>query len=896
MFRLLTVIALLGAVVFAGSAWPDLLRPVVRTTDGREHIAGQLIIKLAGEMRGQVKVEQKDGVALFGIPGLDELNRKWGVTVIAPLWRRPFVDPIAQKYGCDLQYLIQFDVNQDVAPVAAEYGMRKEVEYVSPNGYMRFDDVPNDPEYSRQWHFVNLGAPVAWGVAKGRPRVVNCVLDDGLDLFHPDVEANLWINSVEDVNGNGRFDTLPYPDGDLDGIDQDMNGYTDDVVGWDFVTGDAIPMPYGTDSHGTHCWGIVNAVTNNGIGIAGTTWNSRSMALRCGQGGGISIYAAIGAIYYLVPIANTWAISMSFGSSTPYQPMADACRYAWESGLVLFGSAGNEGQEAMRYPACYEGVENVAASGRNDTKTSWSNYGTWVDVTAPGEGIYSTVPRLVGSYASMDGTSMSAPLAAGVACWIKSYDTTISNATCIQMLHDACDSMPDPLYTQGKLGAGRVSMANVILPFYYCDLRLTDWRFNDGGGNGRPDPGETVSLIVTYTNSPGWQNATNVAASLGVLGTDITIIKGTATFPDIPAGASGNCSADSFVFQIGPDAPPEIIRFFLTVSSQPDPAYPDTNFVAQSGTTRVLIVDDDNGQDYERYYTAACDSNRILYDVYSVQTSGSPSADTLRHYPVVIWFTGDTRTNTLTPADQTSLASYLDNGGKLIISGQNIAYELSSSPFLANYLKCEFVADSTGKPFLPGISGDPLTRGDTMVTAGGGGSNNARSSDAIRPRQEAFACARYRDYPDTTATPMIRYAGNYRLVFFSVPFEAIDHSSRYLQRWTLIKRIFEWFEERLPGVEQEPLHFKSDRPYALHITPNPLSSRATVEFTAPVSGRVDLQIYNLSGQLVKSVARDVNFGDYVRLNVDTRDMANGIYLFGLVTPDGVYAQKAAVLR
>ncbi|MEO0010023.1 MAG: S8 family serine peptidase [candidate division WOR-3 bacterium] len=893
--RVLALVAAAVMVVSAQGNWPDLLRPVVRSADGEEHLAGQLIIELKPEMRGRVSLNEKDGVALFGIPALDELNRKWGVKLIAPLWRRPTVDPIAMKYGCDLQYLIQFDVDQDITPVAADYERLAEVEYVCPNGYMRFDEVPNDPEYSRQWHFVNLGAPFAWGVAKGRTRVVNCVLDDGLDLFHPDIEANLWINAPEDVNGNGRFDTLPYPDGDLDGVDQDMNGYADDVVGWDFVTGDPIPMPYGTNEHGTHCWGITNAVTNNGVGVAGTTWNSRSMALRCGQEGGISIYAAIGAIYYLVPM-NAWSISMSFGSSSPYQPMADACQYAWDSGLVLFGSAGNEGVEAMRYPACYNGVENVAASGRNDTKTSWSNYGTWVDVTAPGEGIYSTVPRLVGSYAALDGTSMSCPLAAGVACWIKSFDSTVSNATCIQMLHDACDSMPDPLYVQGKLGAGRVSMANVVLPQYYCNLKLTGWRFNDGGGNGRPDPGETVALIVTYTNSPGWRTATNVQATLGVLGTDVTIVKGTATFPDIPGGGSGSCSADSFVFQISPAAPPEMLRFFLTVSASPEPAYPDTSFTAQSGSPRVLIVDDDAGQNYERYYTSACDSNRLLYDVYSVQNAGSPSADTLRHYPVVIWFTGDARTNTLTPTDQANLASYLDNGGKLILSGQNIAYELNGSAFLSNYLKCEYVADSTGKPYLPGIAGDPLTRGDTMVTAGGGGANNARSSDAIRALGEAVACARYRDYPDTTAVPMIRYAGSYRLVFFAVAFEAIDHSNRYLQRWTLIRRIFDWFGERLPGVEQPLVATESRRPYALRITPNPFSSRALVEFTAPVTGGVELRVYSLSGQLVNRVSRQVSFGDYVRINVDAGAMTNGIYLFQLVTAEGVYAQKAAVLR
>lgn len=892
--RILAITLLLIAITFA---WPDLHRPVIRSTDGEEYLAGQLIIELSPEMRGKVNISREDGIARFGIPALDELNRKWRVEEIAPLWRRPTADSIARRYGCDLQFLIQFNVDQDIRPVAADYEKLPAVAHVCPNGYMRFDEIPNDPYYSRQWYFVNIGAPLAWEVAKGRSRVISCALDDGLDIFHPDIQANLWINAPEDINGNGRFDTLPYPDGDIDGVDQDMNGYSDDVVGWDFLTGDPIPMPSGTDTHGTHCWGITNAVTNNATGVAGVPWNIRSMAFRCGSGGGISLFAAIGAIYYLVPL-GAWSISMSFGGNSPYQPMADACQYAWDSGLVLFGSAGNEGGEYVRYPACYNGVENVAASQANDTRASWSNYGTWVDVTAPGQGIYSTLTRVSGSYGFMDGTSMSCPLAAGVACWIKSFDTTISNATCIQMLHDACDSMPDPLYAQGKLGAGRVSMANVVLPFYYCNLTLTSWRFNDqtGNGNGRPDPGETVALIVTYTNRPGWRTATNVSATLTVIGTDVTVVKNTATFPNIPGGSSGNCSADSFVIHVDAGAPPQNLRLLLTAHANPEPAYPDTSFGCQSGAPRVLIVDDDLGQNYERFYTSACDSNGILYHTYAVQTSGSPSAETLSHYPVVIWFCGDDSLTTLTTTDQTNLTTYLNNGGKLIISGQNIARDINGTSFLSDYLHAQFVADSTGKPYLPGIIGDPITNGDTMVTAGGGGANNARSSDAIRSLGNAVACARFRDYPDTTAVPLIRYAGNYRVVFFSVAFEAIDHSSRYLQRWTLIKRIFDWFGERVPGVTELPPTAKPERPYALHITPNPFNRSAAVEFTAPITGPVELALYNLAGARIHSQKKTVNFGEYVRFNLDGRSLPNGTYLVQLTTPTGVYARKAVILR
>lgn len=893
----LKVLAVTLMVIVLTYAWPDFNRPVVSSTDGEEHIAGQLIIELAPDMRGKVQISERDGIALFGISALDEMNRKWRVEEIMPLWRHPKIDPIAQKYGCDLQFLIQFDVNQNIAPVLADYKSLSAVVDVCPNTVMRLDDVPNDSLYNYQWYFANIGAPWAWHIAKGKAQVINSVLDDGLDLFHPDIEPNLWINTPEDVNGNGKFDTLFYPDGDIDGVDQDMNGYTDDVVGWDFLTGDPIPMPQGADDHGTHCWGIANAVTNNGIGVAGATWNNRSMAFRCGtSSGGMNTAAAAAALYYMVPL-GAWSVSMSFGSPSPNQTMADACRYAWESGMVLFGSAGNDYSEVMRYPACYEGVENVAASGPNDRKASWSNYGTWVDITAPGEHIYSTLPG--GNYGPMDGTSMSAPLASGVACWIKSFDSTVSNQTCIQMMHDACDSMPDSLYLLGKLGAGRVSMANVILPLYYTNLKLTGWRFNDqgGNGNGRPDPGETVGLIVTYANAPGWRTATQVSAYLTAIGTDVSVLKNTATFPDIAGGGSGDCSSDSFVIQIADTAPPHRIRLFLKVNAEPEPAYPDTFFVAQCGEPRVLIVDDDEGENFERYYTSACDSNGILYMVHSVQNSGSPAPDILNKYSVVIWFTGNAKTNTLTTTDQSNLASYLDNGGKLLLSSQNVAYELNGTQFLSDYLHSQFVEDSAGKFYLPGISGDPITRGDTIVIAGGGGANNARSSDVIRPLSGAEPCARFQGYSDTTAAPIIRYRGNYRLVYFSVAFEAIDHATaRYLQRWTLVKRIWEWMGERLPGVTEPAIPVSGKRPYLLHITPSPFSSSATVEFVAPLSGNVELRTYNLAGRVVSAQQKMVKLGETVSFRIDGTNLANGIYFLRLITPEGVYAQKAVIFR
>ena len=889
----MTVILVIMTAVFA---WPDYHRPIITAPDGEQYIAGQIVLQLRQPLRGQVRLSRQDGIALFGVPALDRLGRELAADDITQLMRNPHPTDMDKSLGCDLQYIVQFDQKYDVRAAVAAYQALPEVQVACPNGVMRLDEVPNDSFYVSQWHLPKIQAPAAWTLAKGDTAVLNMVVDDGGDYLHPDLDNNMWINHPEDVNGNGRFDSLYSPDGDLDGVDQDGNGYTDDVIGFDFVDGEPNPMPAPGDNHGCHCWGNVNAITNNNRGVSGVTWNNRSVNVRCGGGGYVNIGAAISAVYYGL-LENVWAYSMSFGSNQRYEPMATACLDAWNSGCILFGSAGNEGLEQRRYPGCYDGVENVAASAQGDAKTSWSNYGTWVDITAPGANIYSTVTRATGMYGAMDGTSMSCPMAAGVATWVKCWMPSASNQTVVDMMHEAADTMPDPLWTQGKLGAGRVNMARIIMPHFYANLKIAGTRWNDANANGRPDPGEAASLIVTYANLSGWQNATGISATLACPVPGVSILKNTATFPDIAAGANGNCSADSFVVQVDASVPPQNVKFLLTVHSTPQAAYPDSFFVVQSGEPRVLIVDDDNGSDYEKWYRAACDSNGVLYHVYSVQTSGSPSADTLSHYPVVIWYTGNDVTSTLTPSDIASLTDYLNDGGNLLLSGQNIAQELSGNAFLADYLHAQLVTDSTGKPYMVGLENDPITDEDTMVAAGTNGANNARTLDGIRPLNGAVGCAFFKDYGDTTTQAVIRYAGSYKLVYFSVPFEAIDHSpSRYLQKWTLIRRILTWFGERVPGVEQ-PIPVALDaRPYALRITPNPFVRDAQVAFVAPVSGKVTLNTYTTAGRLVDTQTTAVSFGRDASFRLDGQKLGNGVYLVQLVTADGVYAQKTAVLK
>jgi len=896
MYRFVSVVLVLAASV--GLAALDGSRPVITDSKGESYLAGQLIVQLSPDVRERVAISESDGVAFFGVPELDDLSRRWRVDDITPLFRHPDPDPVAIRLGCDLQFTVQFDQGQDIIPVAESYEALASVAYACPNAWLPLCEEPDDAQYASQWHLAMLGAPFAWDIAKGDTSVLIAVLDDACEWHHPDIEPNLWINVSEDLNANGRFDTLPPPDGDMDGYDQDQNGYADDVIGWNFSEGIPDPKPPSPAyDHGTHCWGIANAATNNAIGVAGVPWNCRSYGFRCGIGGGININAAISAIYKIVN-EGAWAVSMSFGNYTPNPSMATACTYAWENGLVLVGGAGNDNTNRIFYPADHEHVISVAASNSADRRAGFSNYGDWIEITAPGEGILSTVTNH--RYGSKDGTSMATPVVAGALAWIKSAWPGYSNAKACSVMYAACEPMDDDYYRNGWLGAGRVSIGNLVLPLYYTDLELTNWAFDDASGNnnGRPDPGETVELVLTYSNTAGWRDATGVYATLSCNSSWVTFEEDTAVFPDIPAGSSGDCSASPFVITVGDSAPPQVLEFSITVHSDPNPAWPDTGISTVSGEPRVLLVDDDLGADYEKWYEAALDSIGVLFHSYDVNAGGAPSEDTLSRYPVVIWYTGDDSMTTLTSEEQTALGGYLDGGGKLMISGQNIAEDIATDGFLSDYLHAELVDPSTRQVFMVGYDGDPITqsRADTMVAGGGGGQNNGRSLDGVRPVNGAVGCAYYKGYSDSTVQAIVRYSGDYKLVYFAVPFEAIAHSSRYTQKWTLLDRVLRYFGEQVPGVSESPPVVRDRGPGLLSISPNPFSRTARVSFTAPANGRVVLTTYSMDGRVVDEQAQRVVLGQRASFDLDGARLANGVYLVQLSTPAGIYARKTAVLK
>lgn len=287
---------------------------------------------------------------------------------------------------------------------------------------------PNDARFGELWGMNNTGqsggtidadidAPEAWGIGTGDANVVVAVMDSGVDYAHPDLSANMWVNTAEK---NGAA-----------GVDDDGNGYVDDIYGYDFYNGDGDPMD--DHGHGTHCSGTIGGRGNNSIGVAGVCWKVRIMALKIGSASGISTSAAISALQYAIQMKANIS-SNSWGGYGYSQSLKTAIEAAGSAGILFVAAAGNETNDNdgsfPAYPASYtsENIIAVMSTTRNDAISSFSNYGkTSVDLAAPGSDILSCEAGTNG-YVTMSGTSMACPHVAGACALIKSVNPELTAA------------------------------------------------------------------------------------------------------------------------------------------------------------------------------------------------------------------------------------------------------------------------------------------------------------------------------------------------------------------------------------------------------------------------------------------------------------------------------------
>ena len=442
--------------------------------------------------------------------------------------------------------LVKIAANTDLQEVKAKLAQDPRVEAVELNYKVSLDPfsksvnfnqslndislqfTPNDPQFNLLWGLNNTGqtggtpdadidAPEAWDIQQGSQNVVVAVVDTGVDYNHQDLAANIWANTGEIAN---------------DGIDNDGNGYTDDVRGYDFINNDK--DPWDDYSHGSHVAGTIGAVGNNNIGVVGVSPNVSIMPLKIFTAyGSTSISAIVQGIDYATQ-NGAKVINASYGGSGFSQAQKDAIDDANTMGVSFVAAAGNYSSNNdinPFYPSSYDlpNIIAVAATTDRDQLASFSNYGkTSVDLGAPGQGILSTIPGNL--YGLNSGTSMAAPHVAGAAALLLAQDPSRTPAQLKNILMNTTDALPS---LNGKtVSGGRLNLRKALnrppvinygpitTPWHHESLLVSNNPFQYQFPLNTftdPDPGDTLTYTATLLNGsprPPWLNVNPVTGKL----------------------------------------------------------------------------------------------------------------------------------------------------------------------------------------------------------------------------------------------------------------------------------------------------------------------------------------------------------------------------------------------
>jgi subtilisin family serine protease len=325
--------------------------------------------------------------------------------------------------------------------------------------------TPDDPYYSQQWYLQRIQTPAAWEKFTLDPEIVIGLIDTGIDYNHPDLQGSQWINAQEDLNKNGALDTQ-----DLNGIDDDSNGYIDDVIGWDFTdaprfaeTGDYTdpdndPMDEYLAGHGTKIAGVIAARTANGEGIAAIVPGLRVMNLRAGTASGYLEEDDVARAVLYAMDNGARIINMSFGDIVLSRFLRDVIEYAYSENIIVVASSGNSGTDQIHYPSGLKETISVGATDQNDQLAGFSNRGSTVDLVAPGVDILST--NAGGGYGSAQGTSFSAPMVSAAAAVLLSRNPALT----VEQVRNQLKTSADDLGVKGwdnQFAAGRLNLLHV---------------------------------------------------------------------------------------------------------------------------------------------------------------------------------------------------------------------------------------------------------------------------------------------------------------------------------------------------------------------------------------------------------------------------------------------------
>ncbi|MCK4889876.1 MAG: S8 family serine peptidase [Candidatus Aminicenantes bacterium] len=474
--------------------------------------------------------------------GNDKLVPNELIVKYAPGVTEAAKDKIKDKYNLtkkkDSKKKGKFVVYKHLNPNSVKDLMKKEVEIISvqQNAYAyAFAFVPNDPYYTYQWHMTIIDMENAWDLSTGSG-VTIAVIDTGVK------------QSLEDLAG------------------------TNFTAGWDFVNNDNDPTD--DEGHGSHVAGTIAQTTNNGAGVAGIAYNATIMPVKVLDKRGSGSFDDIADGIYWATDNGADVINLSLGGSSDLDILSDAVDYAWNHGVVVVCAAGNDGVSSPFYPAAYTNSISVSATTSLDTLASYSNYGTTIDISAPGgdsgdnngDGyddmiLQNTFLRRDEGYYFYAGTSMASPHVAGVAALVIAKNSSLSNAQTRNILETSADDIGangwDNLFGYGRLNAYEAVMAaggstpvndppTAGFTFTTLDLTATfsdtssdsdgtiaswSWNFGDGNTSTAQDPAHTYAsdgtynVILTVIDNDGASDnfSNNVTVTAGGSGGDIVL-------------------------------------------------------------------------------------------------------------------------------------------------------------------------------------------------------------------------------------------------------------------------------------------------------------------------------------------------------------------------------------
>lgn len=401
------VAALLAPPAHAGAGGSTSPGPWVGP-GGRPRIDRHLLVRVEPGVR-LLEGEDASGRMTTGVPEIDALNVAYHVNAV---WRvhqdppRGRRDPaLFRSLGLDRIYYLQFVHGRaDLDVIAQRYEGLNSIEVAWQDRIVSHCKAPNDTKYSSQWNYTweDLDCEPGWDIATNS-NVLISVIDSGADLKHADLDGNLWVNAGE-IAGNQK--------------DDDGNGYVDDLHGFDFWNADGDPKD--DFGHGSHVAGIIGAEGNNGRDIAGVCWSADLQVVKVLDSVGTGTWTSISQGMVYAADNGSLVSNYSLGGTSYDANVDSATQYAAGLDIVQVAAAGNLASNAAFYPAAYDDVIAVMASDISEKRARWSNYGSWCDLCAPGDGITSLWQS--GGTAVLTGTSQSAPHVAAIAALVRTLN------------------------------------------------------------------------------------------------------------------------------------------------------------------------------------------------------------------------------------------------------------------------------------------------------------------------------------------------------------------------------------------------------------------------------------------------------------------------------------------